>query len=114
MDRVIVADWRQTRAALQTARQERRAVFLCSPEGAASWLGAGFWKALPDKAEAEFSDVPFTLALDCADRAGDALAALRAGVRTVIFTGPAETAAKLRDIAGQAGATILTDCQNPP
>lgn len=105
--RVIVADWRQAHTELETARREGRAVFLCSPQGAASWLGAGFWKALQDRAEAEFPDVSFALALDCADRAGDALAALRAGVRTVVFGGPADTAAKLRDIAGQLGAKIL-------
>ncbi len=112
--RVIVADWRQTQTALQTARDQKRAVFLCSPEGASSYLGAGFWKALQDKAEGEFPDVSFTLALDCADRAGDAMAALRAGVRSIVFSGRDDVAAKLRDMAGQSGATILADCQNPP
>ena len=106
--RVIVADWRQAQEQLQTARQEGRAVFLCSPEGASSYLGAGFWKALQDKADAEFPDVTFTLAMDCAQRAGDVMAALRAGVRTIVFTGPDDVAAKLRDMAGQLGAAILT------
>ncbi|MEO8559384.1 MAG: hypothetical protein ABI439_10000 [Rhodospirillales bacterium] len=105
--RVIVADWRQAQAALQTARLDGRAVFLCSPEGASSYLGAGLWKALQDKAQAEFPDVSFTLALDCADRAGDAMAALRAGVRAIVFTGRADVAAKFRDMAGQLGAKIL-------
>ena len=105
--RVIVADWRQAQEQLQTARQQGRAVFLCSPEGASSYLGAGFWKALQDKADAEFADVSFTLALDCADRAGDAMAALRAGVRHLIFTGRQDVTAKLRDMAGQLGAAIL-------
>jgi len=113
MDRVIVADWRQAQEQLQTARLEGRAVFLCSPAGASSYLGAGFWKALQDKADGEFADVAFTLALDCADRAGDAMAALRAGVRSIVFAGADQVAAKLRDMAGQMGATILADCQNP-
>jgi hypothetical protein len=112
--RVIVADWRQAQAALQTARLDGRAVFLCSPEGASAYLGAGLWKALQDKADSEFPDVRFTLALDCAQRAGDAMAALRAGVRAIVFTGPDDVAAKLRDIAGQLGAAILANCQNPP
>jgi hypothetical protein len=106
--RVIVADWRQTQAALQTARRESRAVFLCSPQGASSYLGAGFWRALQDKADAEYADVSFTLALDCADRAGDAMAALRAGVRHLIFSGRQDVTAKLRDMAGQLGAAILS------
>ncbi len=109
--RVIVADWRQAREQLETARQAGRAVFLCSPPGAAAWLGAGYWKALQDRAEAEFPDVSFVLALDCADRAGDAMAALRAGVGTVVFAGRAEIAAKLRDMAAQSGAILLADCQ---
>jgi hypothetical protein len=113
MDRVIVADWRQAREQLQTARREGRAVFLCSPPGASSYLGAGFWKALQDRAEAEFADVTFTLALDCADRAGDVLAALRTGVRCIVFAGADEVAVKLRDMAGQTGAEILADCQMP-
>ena len=106
-ERVIVADWRQTQTALQTARQQGRAVFLCSPQGASAWLGAGFWKALQDKADGQFADIEFTLALDCADRAGDVLAALRAGVRAIVFSGPTEVAEKLRDIAGQTGARVI-------
>lgn len=109
--RVIVADWRQAREQLEAARQAGRAVFLCSPPGASAWLGAGYWRALQDRADGEFPDLRFTLALDCADRAGDAMAALRAGVRSVVFTGRAEIAAKLRNMAAQSGSIILADCQ---
>jgi hypothetical protein len=104
--RVVVADWRQAQQQLQTARQQARAVFLCSPHGASSYLGAQFWKALQDRAEAEFPDLQFTLALDCADRAGDVMAALRAGVRHVIFTGREDVAGKLRDMAAPLGCTV--------
>jgi hypothetical protein len=103
---ITVRDWAETRAALQTARSQGRAVFLCSPPGAAAWLGAGYWAALQDKARGEFPDVAFTLALDCGDRAGDVMAALRAGVAVSLFRGPAETLAKLQDMAGQTGQQV--------
>jgi hypothetical protein len=103
---ITVRDWAETRAALETARSQGRAVFLCSPAGASSWLGAGFWKALQDRARSEFPDVEFALALDCEDRAGDVMAALRAGVGLCIFRGPAEILGKLQDMAGQAGQRV--------
>jgi len=103
---ITVQDWAQTRAALQAARSQGRAVFLCSPKGASSWLGAGYWAALQARARAEFPDVEFTLALDCGDAAGDAMAALRAGVAVVIFHGAPAVFAKLQDMAAQRGAEL--------
>lgn len=103
---ITVQDWAQTRAALEAARSQDRAVFLCSPQGASSWLGAGYWAALQQRARAEFPNVGFTLALDCGTAAGDVMAALRAGVTVVIFRGEAAILAKLRDMAAQLGAEI--------
>lgn len=48
-----------------------------------------------------------TAVLDCGDRPGDALAALRAGWRTIVYSGSA--AAKIRDIARQRGAQVLKE-----
>jgi hypothetical protein len=103
---ITVRDWAETRAALETARSQGRAVFLCSPAGASSWLGAGFWAALQARARAEFPDLDFTLALDCGDAAGDVMAALRAGVGLCIFRGPAEILGKLQDMADQTGQRV--------
>ena len=103
---ITVQDWAQTRAALEAARSQGRAVFLCSPQGASSWLGAGYWAALQARARAEFPDVEFALALDCGDAAGDAMAALRAGVAAVIFRGEPRILAKLQDMAAQRGAEL--------
>jgi hypothetical protein len=44
-------------------------------------------------------------ALSCGDRAGDAMAALRAGIRRIAFTGTAEVAAKLAALGAE-----LADC----
>jgi hypothetical protein len=46
--------------------------------------------------------------LDCGDDAGAAQAAIRAGIEGVIFTGRADVAERLADIAAQAGARLLT------
>jgi len=47
--------------------------------------------------------------LDCADRAGDAMAALREGAPGVIFTGRAEVAAKLAAMAAELDIPLLTE-----
>ena len=104
---IEVRDWAETRAALETARSRGRAVFLCSPPGAAAWLGAGYWAALQTRARAEFSDVDFVLALDCGQNAGDAMAAIRAGVAVSLYRGAAPALARLRDMAAQAGVEVL-------
>jgi hypothetical protein len=103
---ITVRDWAETRAALETARSQARAVFLCSPPGASAWLGGGYWAALQERARTEFPDVEFSLALDCAGGAGDVMAALRAGVKLSIFTGPAETLRKLQEMADQLGYAV--------
>ena len=74
--------------------------------GAAAYAGAGWFKALAGRGAAEFPDVPLTAILDCGDRAGDALAALNAGLRHIVFTGHPKSAAGLAAIADGLGATV--------
>ncbi len=50
----------------------------------------------------------FTTLLDCGDDAGAAQAAIRAGIEGIVFTGPAEIAGRLADIAGRKGARLVT------
>jgi len=50
-----------------------------------------------------------TALLDCGDDAGAAQAAIRAGVEGVIFTGRADVAERLADIAAQRGIRLLTE-----
>jgi hypothetical protein len=49
-----------------------------------------------------------TALLDCGDDAGAAQAAIRAGIEGIIFTGRADVAERLADIAGQRGVRLLT------
>ena len=96
------------RAALAAA--ERGApVTLRSAPGAAAYAGAGYLKAIVDQAASEHADVAVTAVIDCGADAGIAMAALRAGWRTVRFSGPEKVRRKLADIADQCGARLADD-----
>jgi len=53
-------------------------------------------------------DARFSAILDCGDQAGAALAAIRAQIEGVIFTGRADVASRLADIARQHGVRLET------
>ena len=101
---VVVRDWRQTRAALEAARDAGAAPVLLTPENAAATYGAGYLAALQDRAREEFPDVAFTLIVDCGDTPGYALACLRAGVAKISMSTHNE---KIADIARQMGAELV-------
>lgn len=101
---IEVRDWPSCEAALQAARRGGTAPRLVTPEGWASFLGAGFLGALQERAEREFPDIDFELIVDCADAPGHALACLRAGVKRISMTAPD---ARIADIARQSGAVLV-------
>lgn len=103
-DPVLVRDWRQTKAALATARESGAAPILLTPENAAATYGAGYLAALQERARLEFPDVAFTLIVDCGDTPGYALACLRAGVAKISMSPHNE---KIADIARQMGAELV-------
>lgn len=89
MRAILIHDIADVRAALAgradaPAPEHPPAVFLRSAPGAALFMGAGWWRALQDLADREFSPhAPLALVLDCADAVGRALEALDAGVRHI-------------------------------
>ena len=93
-----------TEAALQAARADGTSPILITPEGAASFYGAGYLGALQERAETEFPDVAFELIVDCGDAPGHALACLRAGVKRISMSEPND---KIADIARQMGAELV-------
>jgi hypothetical protein len=93
-------------AVLAAARAAGRPVIAISGEGASAYAGPGWFLALVRQARNEFPDVELTAILDCADRAADALAALKEGAQHLIFTGHPDAAARLTAIAAQTGAKI--------
>lgn len=104
---VIVHDFAQAEAALAEAAALAVPVALWSPPGAASYMGAAYFQALVQEARAAQPEAAATAVLDCADDAGWALAAIRLGLDGVCFRGRADVAAKLADIAAQAGVRLF-------
>ena len=104
---VVVHSLDHARAALKTAAGLKIPVTLLSPPLAAAYMGAGYFHALIEEARAEFPDVPLIAVLDCGDEPGLALSALRAGIKTVRFTGPKATAKRLAEIAEKQGVALI-------
>jgi hypothetical protein len=101
---ILVRDWRSTEAALLAARADGTSPVLITPEGAASFYGAGYLAALQARAESEFPDIHFELIVDCGDAPGHALACLRAGVKRISMS---QHNHKIADIARQMGARLV-------
>src|SRR5260370_8596947 len=77
---MLVRDWRSTKAALLTARADGTSPVLITPEGAASFYGAGYLPALQARAETEIPDMEFELIADCVEAPAHAPPCLRAAV----------------------------------
>ncbi|HZU91763.1 MAG TPA: hypothetical protein VE993_21100 [Stellaceae bacterium] len=80
---------------------------MSAPE-AGVYAGPGWWRALVAAARAAAPAAEFSAVLDCGDEPGAALAAIRAGVEAVVFTGPADLARRLADLARQSGVRFAT------
>jgi RecB family exonuclease len=95
-------------AALSAAAEAGRPVTLASAPDAGSYTGPGWFGALIAAAREAVPTAQSQALLDCGDDAGAAQAALRGGIEGVIFTGRADVADRLADIAVRAGARLLT------
>ncbi len=96
------------RAALTAGAESGLPVVVLSAAGATGFAGAAWFAALVARGRAEFPGVPLTAIIDCADRAGDAIAALKLDLPQLIFTGHPQAAQRLADIASQNNAAIVT------
>lgn len=97
----------QAMAALAAAAALGVPVTLLSAPGAASYAGAGWFRAVVEQAQAAHPDAEAVALLDCGDQPGHALAALREGVTAIRFSGI--TADKIEDIAARYGARMVRD-----
>jgi hypothetical protein len=93
-------------AAVLAAAAGRRVLLLSTPE-AAVVLGPAWWVAMIAAARSGHPGAAATDALDCGQSAGLAQAALAAGARGVVFSGPEAQAARLGSVAAHAGALVL-------
>jgi len=81
---------------------------LASPPGAGSYVGPGWFREVVSAARAAVPEASFSALLDCGDEVGAALGAIRSGIEGVVFTGRADVASRLADIAAQHGVRFLT------
>ncbi|MGD9507833.1 MAG: hypothetical protein AB7I59_13070 [Geminicoccaceae bacterium] len=85
---------------------EARRVLAATPEAVlvtapdmAHFAGVGFWHAVE-------RELGRSILVDCADDAGLVMAALREGLRDLLFTGDDKVAAKLECMAAACGARL--------
>ncbi len=115
---IIVHSLNDARAALSAAAELGLPVTLASAVGAAATVGPLWFKAMIDMARGEQAEVALTAILDCADEPGMVLAALRAGLPHVRFTGAPEMRAKLAALGAviddaKAEELDLRDARDP-
>ena len=103
---VVVHGYDHAVAALEAAAAAGVDVRLLSARGAAAYAGPAWFRDLVVQARTAVPGAEATALLDCAGRAGDALAAIRAGVPAIAIDLPAEAAAKIADMAAQAGTAM--------
>ena len=95
-------------AAAEAASDLGRPLDLISAPGAGVSAGPMWFCALIDAVQARYPTLVLSATLDCGPYPGAVLAAIRAGVPRIVFTGHAETADRLAGMAGAAGLTLLT------
>jgi type III secretion system FlhB-like substrate exporter len=96
-------------AALTAIARSGRAIVLASAPGAGSYGGPGWFGALVAAGREAVPGARFSALLDCGDDVGAALAAIRSEIEGVVFTGRADVARRLADIARQHGVHFVTD-----
>ena len=105
---IVVHSLAHATAALKAAARAGRPVVLASPPGAGSYVGPGWFREVVSAARAAVPEASFSALLDCGNEVGAALAAIRSEIEGVVFTGRADVATRLADIAAQHGVRFLT------
>lgn len=105
MPAVVAHGVGQAEAALAAAGAH--GVLLLSAPGAGGFAGAAWFLAMVRAAAARHPGIRHQAAIDCADAAGTALAAVRHGARTVVLDGACPAFAAVAAAAAEAGAVLL-------
>jgi hypothetical protein len=106
---IIVHDLAQAKLALRVSAELGVPVTLRSAAGAAGYLGPAYFRALIEAAEAAAPGAKATWVLDCGDAAGQALGALREGLKVIRVRLPTRVRRKIADIARQHSARLDDD-----
>jgi acyl-CoA reductase-like NAD-dependent aldehyde dehydrogenase len=99
----------QAIAALTAAAKVGVPVLLVSAPHAGGYVGVGWFHALVAAAREAVPVARCSVLFDCGDNTGAALAAIRAKVEGVIFTGRTDIAHRLADMARQQGLRFETE-----
>jgi len=110
---IIIHSLGHATAALTASAKAGRSVLLASAPGAGSYAGPGWFGALVRAAREAVPEARCSALLDCGDDVGAALAAIRSEVEGVVFTGRADVARRLADMARQHGVRLVTDRPAP-
>jgi delta 1-pyrroline-5-carboxylate dehydrogenase len=110
---IVVHSLAHAVAALGAAAHAGREILIASAPDAGIYAGPGWFRELVKTAREAAPTAEATALLDCGDDAGAAQGAIRAGVEGVVFTGRTDVAARLADIAGQRGVTLVTTRPEP-
>jgi fructose/tagatose bisphosphate aldolase len=106
---IVIHSLAQAVAALSAAAEAGRPVVIASAPDAGIYAGPGWFREVLHGAHEAVPMAQFSSLFDCGDDAGAAMAALRAGLEAILFTGRDDMAARLVDIAAQAGARLATE-----
>ncbi|TDH60162.1 hypothetical protein E2C06_23310 [Dankookia rubra] len=93
-------------AALALSLAGNRGVLLLSAPGAAGYLGPAWFLAMVAAAAAAVPGVPHKPVLDCADAPGQALGALRAGLRDLVLDSACPAFAQVAAAAAALGGRL--------
>ncbi|MBR7158360.1 MAG: hypothetical protein IKD08_01595 [Alphaproteobacteria bacterium] len=96
---ITVTDLSQAIQALSSANDKE--TLLVTPISASSYLGISYFLSLCRKVSEACPTCPHKFFLDCGNNAGEALSAIRSGVKYVIFTGNQKAFARLSSIAAK-------------
>ena len=104
---VIIHDIGHARAAFRAAAEAGCELRLLTPPGGARYAGPAFYREIVRQAADERPEVRYRITLDCDADAALALGALSKGWTQLVLGGKAKVGAKIKDVAGRMGATIL-------
>jgi hypothetical protein len=110
---IVIHSLAQAIAALKAAARAGRVVVITSPPGAGSYVGPGWFREVVASTRETVPAARFSAFLDCSDDVGAALAAIRSEVEGIVFTGRADVALRLADIASQHRVRFLTSRPAP-